>query len=116
MTRSAHTLLAPLAVFGAVLALLTLVNRLDAPAPVEPAAAPVAGGVAGRVAGDRVRELQAAIAADPGGAPAYAALGEAFLQRARETGDPAFYARAGRAFAAGLRRRQIGRASCRERV
>ncbi|HEX7292359.1 MAG TPA: tetratricopeptide repeat protein [Conexibacter sp.] len=113
MTRSARTVLrlaTPLVVFGALLAALTLVNRLDAAAPVAPALAPVVGGVADRAGGDRLRELQAAIAARPREAAPYAALGETFLQRARETGDPGWYARAGRAFAAGLRRdpRDVG--------
>jgi tetratricopeptide (TPR) repeat protein len=113
MTLSTRTLLklvTPLLVFGAVLAMLTLVNRFDASAPQLPAAAPVGGDVSGRSSIDRLRELQAAIAARPGDAGAYAALGEAFLQRARETGDPSYYARAGRAFAAGLRRgpRDVG--------
>jgi tetratricopeptide (TPR) repeat protein len=106
MTRSAHTILrlaTPLVVFGAVLAALTLVNRFDAAAPVVPALAPVGGAVNDRAAGDHLQELQRAIAARPGQAAAYAALGEAFLQHARETGDPGWYTRAGRAFAAGLR-------------
>src|SRR5919108_4559497 len=34
----------------------------------------------------------------------YAALGDSFLARARATGDPGFYTRAGRAFRAALRR------------
>jgi len=107
MTLSVRTIFrftTPLLVFGAVLGALTLVNRFDAAAPVVPAAAPVGAAVADRAGGDRVEELQRAIAARPDDAPAYAALGEAFLQRARETGDPGWYARAGRAFAAGLRR------------
>jgi tetratricopeptide (TPR) repeat protein len=107
MTLDARTILklaTPLVVFGAVLALLTFVNRLDAPAPVAPAAEPVGGGVAARSGSDRLRELQAAVAAAPRDASAYAALGDAFLQRARETGDPGWYARAGRAYGAGMRR------------
>ena len=40
------------------------------------------------------RRLQAAVRAAPGRADSYAALAAAYLQRARETGDPGFYARA----------------------
>ena len=40
----------------------------------------------------------------PDSAGAYAALGDAYLARARETGDPGFYSRADRAFDAALRR------------
>jgi tetratricopeptide (TPR) repeat protein len=107
MTRSLRnliTLLTPVAVFGAVLAMLTLVNGPDPDPPALPAPAPLLGDVSGRSGGDVVRTLQAAIAADPGTAAPYAALGDAYLQRGRESGDPAYYARAGRAFEAGLRR------------
>jgi tetratricopeptide (TPR) repeat protein len=107
MTLSVRTifrLTTPLLVFGAVLGALTLVNRFDTAAPIVPALAPVGGAVSDRAGGDRLEELQRAIAAQPNNAAAYAALGEAFMQRARETGDPGWYARAGRAFAAGLRR------------
>lgn len=104
MTLSARTILTPLLVFGALLGFLTLVNRFDTAAPVDPISAPVGAGVAGRGGGDHLAELQAAVASKGADATAYAALGEAFLQQARETGDPSFYARAGRAFAAGLRR------------
>ena len=43
----------------------------------------------------------AAVSAERG--PDYAALGNTYLARARETGDPAFYTRADRAFSAALR-------------
>ncbi|HKP20394.1 MAG TPA: hypothetical protein VJT68_02695 [Thermoleophilaceae bacterium] len=66
----------PLAVFGAVLVAMVALNQ-GATTPPAPAAAP-----AGRD---------------------YAALGNRYLSRARETGDPAFYTRAERAFALALR-------------
>jgi tetratricopeptide (TPR) repeat protein len=94
-------LLAPLAVFGALLALLALVNRSDRSMP---APASSLGDVSGRSGTDTTRELQAAIKANPGDVKAYAALGDSFLQRARETGDPGYYARADRAYDAALRR------------
>ena len=52
----------------------------------------------------RRRDFQRAVRAAPGSAPAYAGLGDAYLARARETGDPSFYSRAERAFDAALRR------------
>ena len=42
--------------------------------------------------------------AAPDNAAAYAGLGDAYLARARETGDPGFYSRADRAFGAARRR------------
>ncbi len=94
-------LLAPLVVFAALVAALTLVNRsTDAPSVV----ASSLGGVSGRSGAEATRELQAAIAANPADASAYAALGDDFLQQARETGDPGYYSRADRAYAAALRR------------
>ena len=43
-----------------------------------------------------VRELEQKVAAEPEDAPAHVLLGLAYQQRARETGDPAFYPRAER--------------------
>ena len=68
-------LAAPLAVFGAVLVAMVALNH-GATAPPAPAA-------------ER--------------GPDYAALGNTYLARARETGDPAFYTRADRAFSLALR-------------
>jgi tetratricopeptide (TPR) repeat protein len=42
----------------------------------------------------RIRTLQRAIGAHPERQPAYSLLGEAYLQRTRETGDSAYYVRA----------------------
>jgi tetratricopeptide (TPR) repeat protein len=74
-------LLAPVAVFGAVLAAMVALND-GATTPPAPAA--------GRTG------------------PDYAALGDRYLARARETGDPAFYSRAERAFDAALRKDPVG--------
>ncbi len=49
-------------------------------------------------------DYQRAVRAAPESATAFAGLGEAYLARARETGDPVFYSRAERAFDAALRR------------
>jgi tetratricopeptide (TPR) repeat protein len=97
MTLSPPTLLklvTPLAVFLVLLAVLLLANRDETSATAD----------AGPRSGDAVLDFQRAVRAEPGSARAYAGLGEAYLSRARETGDPAFYARAGRAFDAALRR------------
>ena len=69
-------LIAPLAVFAAVLAAMVVLNH----GTTSPPALSAAG----------VRD--------------YAALGNTFLTRARETGDPGYYSRAGQAFKAALRR------------
>ena len=69
-------LLAPLAVFAAVLAAMVALNGGATSPP--------------------------ALSAERG--PDYAALGDSFLARARATGDPGFYTRAERAFRAALRR------------
>lgn len=95
-------LLGPLAVFCTLLAVLLVLNGGEAPAPGIGSSA--AGADIGRPSGDPVRDAQAAVRADPASAGAYAALGDAFVSRARESGDPGFYSRAGRAFDAALRR------------
>jgi tetratricopeptide (TPR) repeat protein len=70
------------------------------PSPVESGGGVVAPGAS---TAQRVRALQDTARAT-GTAPAYAALGLAYLQRARETGDPSYYGRAERALRVGLRR------------
>jgi tetratricopeptide (TPR) repeat protein len=99
MTLSSPNLLrvlAPVAVFAAVLAVLLAASRGEAPAP--PLADP------GAPTGDSVADYQRAVRAAPGSGAAYAGLGEAYLARGRESGDPGLYTRAERAFDAALRR------------
>jgi tetratricopeptide (TPR) repeat protein len=50
------------------------------------------------VAGDRVRQLELAVEADPRDLVSWQALGVAYAQRAIRTGDPALYGLAGQAF------------------
>ena len=69
-------LIAPLAVFGAVLVAMVALNNGATTPP----------------------------ALSAGRGPDYAALGNTYLDRARATGDPALYSRAERAFSAALRR------------
>ena len=92
-------LIAPLAVFAAVLAAMVALNHGAIPPPARSA-----GGDLGRPTGDAVADAQAAVRAAPESASGYAALGGAYLTRARETGDPGFYSRSDRAFGAALRR------------
>jgi tetratricopeptide (TPR) repeat protein len=52
----------------------------------------------------RISILQRAVRDGIGGPKGYASLGDAYLQKARENGDPTFYSRAERSFDAALRR------------
>ena len=96
---------APALAFVALIAVLGLVNRSSAPAPT-------AGQPSSRLASRpasldteaEIEQLQAAVRAQPGDAANYALLGNAYYQRARETGDPAYYTRADGSFGAALSR------------
>ncbi len=90
-------LLTPVVVFAAVLAALLVANGGGAPSL--PAIAD-----SGAPTGDAVADYQRAVRAAPDDPAAYAGLGDAYLARARATGDPGFYSRAGRAFDAARRR------------
>jgi tetratricopeptide (TPR) repeat protein len=90
-------LAAPLLAFAALLALLSAFNR-DVGAPTvgnadTDIARPAGGGTDGTI-----ERLQAAVQSDPTEAAGYAALGNAYYQRLRETQDTAYYSRAERAF------------------
>ncbi len=93
----------PLAVFAVVLGVLALVNREES----VQLRGPAQGGDVGAPAGNTralIAQLQRAVSDRPGQAEGYAQLGEAYLQRTRETGDPALYSRAERSLDAALRR------------
>jgi tetratricopeptide (TPR) repeat protein len=97
----------PALVFVAILGVLALVNRSSAPSPPsssDTGAASLARQPASLDTQGRIEQLQAAVRADSADAGAYAALGDAYYQRARETGDPTYYSRADGAFAAALSR------------
>jgi tetratricopeptide (TPR) repeat protein len=92
-----------LLVFAAVFAVLTIVNRPPS----------IGGGEANGAAGlerasgaagteELIASLQSAVREDPGDAQTYALLGDAYYQRSRETGDPAYYSRAERAYDSAL--------------
>ena len=97
-------LLAPLAAFACVFGVLVAfggADRIELPGR--------AAGVDIEISPDastdrRIGILQGAVRDGIGGAEGYAALGDAYLQRARENGDPSFYLRAERSFDAALRR------------
>jgi tetratricopeptide (TPR) repeat protein len=96
----------PALVFLAVLAVLALVNRSSAPAPGGAAGggSSVAREGASLDTEQQIAQLQAAVRAEPDDAQPYALLGDAYYQRARETGDPSYYTRADGSFAAAVAR------------
>lgn len=96
---------APALAFAAVLAVLLLVNR-SGPEPLSgtPASTGDVNQAPPQDTESLIAGLQAAVKADPADASGYALLGEAYYQRARDTGDPAYYARAEGSFNAALNR------------
>jgi tetratricopeptide (TPR) repeat protein len=93
----------PVLVFLTVLAVLTLVNR--SPSVERAVDGPASDGAA--LTGDtdqQIATLQRAVPDAPGKAGGYALLGDAYLQKARESGDPGYYTRADRSYRAALRR------------
>lgn len=90
-------------VFAVVLAVLTLVNRSPdgTPADARPVAAASPRGAS---SAERIERLQATIATGKAKPRAYTELGDAFVQRNRETGDPAILGRAEQAYRGALAR------------
>jgi tetratricopeptide (TPR) repeat protein len=78
---------------AAATAVLALVMRTPAPA-TRTARAPAATPTAGASTEARIAALQRAAREAPRNAPAATALAGAYLQRARETGDPSWYGKA----------------------
>jgi tetratricopeptide (TPR) repeat protein len=97
-------LLAPLVAFGVTLALLvSFGGGRELELPERSAGAPV--DISPDASTDRrIAVLQRALRDGSGSAGGYASLGDAYLQKARETGDPGYYTRAQRGFDAALRR------------
>lgn len=102
-TNLVKLVVVPAAVFACTLAVLLALNHSHAPDPASLRLGADSGPSLGS-AKDPVAAMQDAIRADPARAAAWAGLGQAYLQRARETSDPAFYVRAQRSFAAARRR------------
>ena len=98
-TLAMSRLVAPLAVFGAVLAVMVALNGGATSPPALSAVADI-----GRPSGDPLRDARAAVRAAPGSADARALLGDAYVTKARATGDPSLYARADRVLSGALRR------------
>ena len=97
-------LLAPFAAFAVTLAvLLWFAGGRDVDLPNATAGSGVEIPPAASAA-ERIAVLQRAARDGDAGAGVLAPLGQAYLQRARETGDPGFYSRAERSFDAALRR------------
>jgi len=98
-TFTVRRIAAPVLVFVALLAVMTATTESS---PDQTPAADLATGTP-PPQGDTealISDLQRAVGADAGNATALTALGDAYLQRLRETGDAAFYDRAERAFEA----------------
>ena len=98
-------LLLPLFVFAATFLALKLIDGSPGSGPVETGG----GGAGGRVtdarsSDARIASLQMAIGDGTSRPGPYAALGDAYLQKARETFDPSYYARADTALREALRR------------
>src|SRR5205809_777268 len=95
MTLTQNNLLAKLAVmvavFAAALVTFVLVNRAPAPAPS-------LGGVSvppNASTDVRIASYQQLVRTHPKDSRAYDFLGDAYMQKVRETGDAGFYTRAG---------------------
>ena len=102
-----HPTLRPLivaaAAFLAALGILTIINRSPAPSPSS-ATKSLETGPPARTTDQRIVQLQATIRAGLGGPDAYANLGQAYLQKVRETGDPTYYPKAEQLFDTALAR------------
>ena len=93
MRRPVLSILTALFTFALALTVFGALSGGDGGADARPAA-PAAEITAGASAGERIAALQKLVAADQGGPPIATQLGDAYLQKARETADPAFYRQA----------------------
>jgi tetratricopeptide (TPR) repeat protein len=93
-------LLAPLLAFCATLLAIVLINGPGA----SPGSSPMSSvGAAPGSTDARIRALQAALRSDPKNPNGYASLGNAYLQKTRDSADSAYYRRAQLAFAEALK-------------
>jgi tetratricopeptide (TPR) repeat protein len=95
-------LLAPLLAFGVTLAVLALLNRSSSPPADVSGGDATSFGSGGRSTDARIRTLVRATEGGGAKASTYAMLGEAYLQKTRETGDASFYVKADSAFRSAL--------------
>jgi tetratricopeptide (TPR) repeat protein len=103
MSPRALSIVAALAAFAVALAAFGAVNRDGAPAPSRSAAARLAVAAPGAGTDQQIAALQQNLRAAPDAA-GYAALGGAYLQKVRETGDAGYYPKAEGVLALALRR------------
>lgn len=96
----------PVLVFAVLLGAFTLANRSGGTTSVASGEAQPAAGLGrpARNTEELIEDLQRQVRAEPDKAAGYAQLGDAYLQRTRETGDFGFYVRAERSFDEALRR------------
>jgi tetratricopeptide (TPR) repeat protein len=95
----------PLLAFAVALAILAIANRspsIDTADPIAAGGAEAAG--LARTTPERIATLRAGTRQDPANAATYAALGDAYYQRGRETGEPRWSGRAESAYEAALLR------------
>jgi tetratricopeptide (TPR) repeat protein len=92
------------AVFVAVLAVLAIVNRSPAPQSGSASSGSAVASPAGTSTQGRIEGLEAVIEEGGETPRTFSALGEALLQRLRETGEPDLYSRAKMAFGEALER------------
>ena len=96
-------LLAPLLAFGATLLAILAINGSGAPSASPPMSSGSDGsGVAVGSTDARIRALQSALRSEPKNPNGYASLGNAYLQKSRDSGDSAYYRRAQVAFSEAL--------------
>jgi tetratricopeptide (TPR) repeat protein len=97
-------LLVPVAAFASALVLLVFLGgSREIELPERSAAGTAIDIPRGASTDERIASLQRAVR-DGAGAEGYALLGGAYLQKARENGDPTYYSRADHSFDAALRR------------
>ena len=96
--------LVPLFVFAATIMAVKLIDGSHGGGAVAPTGSMSGGFADARTADARIASLQAAASEGSAASTTYAALGDAYLQKARETFDPTYYARAEAALREALRR------------
>jgi tetratricopeptide (TPR) repeat protein len=97
-------LLVPVVAFAATLGAIFLLNRSSAPSGDTASTGGGTLAAPGASTDAQIAALERDLADNPSESQLYAALGNAFLQKVRETGDPTFYTRAETALRQGLRR------------
>ena len=92
-SRLPHKLLVAALAFAATLAVFSIAGRHGG-RPVPAASSPAFVPATSQSTDARIASLQATVRAAPRNPTGYAELGQAYLQKVRETGDASFYARA----------------------